>query len=265
MQSLQSDVIKLTLSDGVATLSLNRPQARNAINPDMIRILTQQLLSLQKNEAVKILILKGEGEHFSAGADIHWMRDTAQYTREKNLEDALDLAKLLYTLYHFNKPTLALVQGTAFGGALGLIASCDIALADNSAVFCLSEVKLGLTPAVISPYVIRAIGERQARRYMLTAESIPAITALNLGLIHEVIESKSLHDRLEYFIHLLKQNAPGALRATKALIHGLSEIRTPNALMEYTAELIAHIRTTDEAQEGLSAFLEKRTPHWQEH
>lgn len=257
--------VKLTIHQGIANLSLNRPEIRNAFDDTMIASLTRHLHALQHDNTVRILILSGVGEHFCAGADIEWMRKSASYSPEENHRDALSLATLLYTFYHFNKPTIAFVQGSAFGGALGLLACTDIVLADPKAVFCFAEVKLGLIPAIVSPYVIRAIKERAAKRYMLTAETFDARTAENLGLIHEIVEQSHKEERLNYFVDKLRKNAPHALTATKQLIQSIvEEQRVPTAMMEYTAELIAQIRVTKEAQEGLAAFLEKRKPNWQE-
>lgn len=202
-----TDPIKFEITQGVAYLTLNRPQVRNAFDDITIASLTHHLMTLQHDDTVKILILSGAGDHFCAGADIQWMQKSVAYTREENHRDALNLARLLYTFYHFSKPTLAYVQGSAFGGALGLLACSDIVLADPSAIFCFAEVKLGLIPAIVSPYVIRAIKERAAKRYMLTAEAFDADTAKNLGLVQEVVPLANKTERLNFFIEKLKKMA----------------------------------------------------------
>lgn len=256
------DSIQLTIENNVATLTLNRPDVRNAFDDHMIGLLNQHLYELQRRDDILILILRGAGDHFSAGANIQWMQKSIKATREENHRDALNLAKLLYGLYHFPKPTIALIKGKAYGGALGLIASCDIAIAEESAEFCFSEVKLGLIPAVVSPYIVKAIGERMSRRYMLTAEVFNAEIAKKIGLVHEVVNLQQLKVKLDYFVQCFLQNGPRALTATKQLLHTLDETHNAISKMEYTAELIADLRVTEEAQEGLTAFLEKRDPRW---
>jgi methylglutaconyl-CoA hydratase len=258
------DVVQFKLEAGVATLTLNRPEVRNAFDDRMIAALTEHLHQLQQNDQVYAVVLRGEGGHFSAGADIQWMQKTLLYSKEENQRDALALASLLHTFNHLNKPTIAVVQGSVFGGAVGLVACADITIAAPEAIFCLSEVRLGLVPAVIGPYVITAMGPRAARRYMLTAETFLAEEAHFLGLVHEVIPSPSLDKHVASFLYALKHNGPRAIPIAKNMIHTLTEESFPTlAQMEYTANLIAELRVSEEAQEGLNAFLEKRAAKWQ--
>jgi methylglutaconyl-CoA hydratase len=248
---------------GIATLTLNRPEVHNAFDDAMIAELVSVLKSLANNDAVRLLLLTANGKNFSAGADLNWMRSMAQKDYNQNLTDAEELATLMHRLDKFPKPTIALVKGAAFGGALGLVACCDIAIADENASFCLSEVKIGLIPAVISPYVMRAIGERQSRRYFLTAERFSAATALELGLLHDVVSADQLAVRAEYFISTLMQNSPVAMSTAKALIHNIYNRKISNNVIAHTTQAIAEIRVSAEGQEGLSAFLSKRKPAWQ--
>lgn len=259
-----TQTIAFTQQHGIATLRLNRPEVRNALNANMIQTLTEKLYTLQNDESIKMVVLRGEGKDFCAGADIGWMKNAVHFSRAENLNDAQTLAKLFYTLDHFPKPTIALVNGAVFGGALGLIACCDLVLAETETTFCFSEVKLGLIPAIVSPYVLRAMGQRAVTRYMLTAEPFSAQRAAELQLVHEVVEAAHLEKRLQYFLDKLQENGPNALKATKQLLHSLMENqRNPVSLMEFTSEFIADVRTSAEAQEGLNAFLNKRQPQWQ--
>jgi len=246
---------------GIATLTLNRPELHNAFDDALIDALTGALRRLEADARVRVVLLAGSGRSFSAGADLNWMKRMAGFSPEQNLADALGLADLLQTLDRLAKPTVALVQGAAFGGGVGLVAACDIALAAESASFCLSEVRLGLVPAVISPYLVRAMGGRAARRYCLTAERFSAAEALRCGLVHEVLPAGELLRRGRELAALLLQNAPGALAAAKGL---LREVEAPldEALIRATAERIAELRAAPEGREGVAAFLEKRQPDW---
>jgi len=201
---------------------------------------------------------------FSAGADLNWMRRMADYDLAQNQDDAMQLAELMRRLNCFPKPTIALVQGAAYGGGVGLVACCDIAIASSSASFCLSEVKLGLIPAVISPYVIEAIGARAARRFMLTAERFDAEEACRLGLVHEVVEAQELDAKLDSIVGFLLAAGPAAQAAAKDLIRAVSNKPIDSELIQDSAQRIARIRASGEAREGLSAFLEKRKPNWPE-
>ncbi|KKO45295.1 gamma-carboxygeranoyl-CoA hydratase [Arsukibacterium ikkense] len=250
---------------GVANLVLNRPEVHNAFDDLMIAELIQVLDSLAANDQVKVLLLSANGKNFSAGADLNWMRSMAEKDYQQNLDDANELALLMHKLDKFPKPTVAMVQGAAFGGAVGLVACCDIAVASDTASFCLSEVKIGLIPAVISPYVMRALGERQSRRYFLTAERFSADTAKTLGLLHEVTTPSELTDKTNGFIDNLLQNSPAAISAAKTLLHNIYNRKISNNVVAHTTQAIAEIRVSAEGQEGLSAFLEKRRPGWLPH
>lgn len=247
---------------GVAELVLNRAEVHNAFDDSMIGELIDALKSLAATPAVRVLLLKSMGKNFSAGADLNWMRSMAEKNYQQNLEDAGQLAELMRQLDCFPAPTIALVQGAAFGGALGLVSCCDIVLAEQGASFCLSEVKIGLIPAVISPYVMRAIGERASRRYFLTAERFDASTALNLGLVHQVVDAGGLGGAAEHFVGILLNNSPAALRSAKELMAVVHNQPINQQLIDSTSERIAAIRVSAEGQEGLTAFLQKRTPAW---
>ena len=245
---------------GVATMSLMRPDVHNAFDDQMISQMIQILDSLRENPEVRVLILRSEGKNFSAGADLNWMRSMAEKNYQQNLEDAGQLAQLMYQLDQFPKPTIALVQGAAFGGAVGLVACCDIVIAQHRASFCLSEVKIGLIPAAISPYVVKAMGERQARRYFVTAERFSATTAQEIGLVHEVDDNLEL--ALKPILDSLLLNGPAATTAAKSLVKLVAFAPINQGLIDETSRRIAEIRVSPEGQEGLGAFLDKRTPNW---
>lgn len=248
---------------GVATLTLNRPEVHNAFDDALIAQLNQEIDRLSRHPDVRLLVLNASGKSFSAGADLGWMKRMASYSQEANLADAAELERLMRSLYEFPRPTLAVVQGAAYGGAVGLVSCCDIAIASSSASFALSEAKLGLAPAVISPYVIAAIGARQASRYFLTAERFDAARAASLGLVHEVVTPEALGAQADALIHTLLANGPVALMACKRLLQEIAPASNA-ALRNYTTTLIASLRTSQEGQEGLGAFFEKRPPAWQE-
>lgn len=247
----------------VARIQLNRPDKSNAFDPELINELTQTLNQFSQDDAVRIIILTGNGPHFSAGADVQWMQQMVNATEEQNKKDALALSNLMQTLYEFPKPTLACVRGAAMGGAIGLIACCDIAMASTDSYFCFSEVKIGLIPAVISPFIIKAIGVRHTRRYFLTAEKISAHKAMELGLIHEYVEEKELNEKVLSVASLLLKNSPAALSECKQLIFHVADHPIDHAIQDETASFIARIRVSEEGQEGLRAFLDKRSPSWQ--
>lgn len=248
---------------GVAHLTLNRPQVHNAFDEQVINDLINALTDLDANEQVRVLVLNSNGKNFSAGADLNWMRSMAKKNLAENLADAGQLAELMRKLDTFSKPTIAQVQGAAFGGALGLIACCDIAVATQKASFCLSEVKIGLIPAAISPYVMRAIGEKASRRFFLTAERFFAPLAHQLGLIDILVDdNEALPGAVEAQIAMLLNNSPAAMTAAKALIKAVSEQPITKDVIDDTSQRIAEIRVSDEGQEGLTAFLEKRQPRW---
>jgi len=246
---------------GVATVTLTRAWVHNAFDDVLIARLTEVFTSMGENPAVRVVVLAAEGKSFSAGADLNWMKRMAGYSREENLADAKALATMLETIDRCPKPTLALVQGAAYGGGVGLVAACDIAIGTAGASFSLSEVKLGIIPAVISPYVLNAIGPRAARRYMLTGERFDAEEAHRIGLLHDVVGSEELVGAGELMISALLQAGPNAQTAVKDLIRAVS-FCAPDAVMDKTAGRIADLRVSAEGQEGLGAFLEKRKPSW---
>ncbi len=243
----------------IVTISLNRPDKQNAFNAQMIKELNQALDQLIINNAVRALVLRGNGEHFSSGADLIWMQETATQPILDNQNDALQLAHLLYQLDNLPYPTIAKVQGHVFGGALGLICCCDIVIADNNCVFCLSEAKIGLIPATISPYVCRSIGVKQVRHLALTAEPFDSGVALKLGLIHKVSNQESALDATLDRIHLC---APQALADIKALGRYCETHKIDHQMVLKTSQWIAERRTTPEAREGIKAFFEKRQANW---
>lgn len=259
----ETDILVNIDDSGRATLTMNRPELHNAFNESLVANLTASLRRLEADPQVRLVILAANGKSFSAGADLNDMRRMADNSREQNLADAKGIAELMRTLNALAKPTVALVQGAAYGGGVGLTSCCDIAIATARATFCVSEVKLGLIPAVISPYVIAAIGSRAARRYFMTAEILPADEAHRLGLVHEVVtddlELAAAADRLT--TQLLK-NGPTAMAAAKKLIVKVSGRLVDDALIAETAGLMADRRASAECREGLSAFLEKRSPGW---
>ena len=254
--------IRCEIADRRARVTLDRPQVHNAFDDVLIAELTNVLDALNTDPAVRVVVLAGAGASFSAGADIAWMRRMAGYGEAENLADARALARLLRTLDRLAKPTVALVHGPAIGGGVGLVACCDIALAAGAAFFQLSEVKLGLTPAVISPYVIGAIGARAARRYMLSAERFDADEAWRLGLVHRVVPDGELEAAGEALVAALSAGAPGAQADVKDLIAAVAGRPRDAALIDDTARRIARRRASEEGQDGLAAFLEKRRPRW---
>ncbi|WP_282610773.1 enoyl-CoA hydratase/isomerase family protein [Pelagibius sp. Alg239-R121] len=247
---------------GIARITLTRVDVHNAFNDALISELTSALQGLDEDPRVRMVILAAKGRSFSAGADLNWMKAMAGYAEKENLEDARGLAELMRTLNELSKPTLALVQGAAFGGGVGLVACCDIALASEEASFCLSEVRLGLIPAVISPYVIAAIGQRAARRYFLTAERFPASEAYRVGLVHEVVPAEDLETRGQRLAQVLLAGGPSAQKESKDLIFAVSNRAIDDDVVEETAVRIARLRKSPEGREGVNAFLEKRKPDW---
>ena len=244
-------------SRGVAKVTLNNPSKHNAFDDYMINQLCNAFTAIAENSDVRLMILASEGQSFSAGADLDWMKRMAAYSYEENLEDAKALAGMLKMLSEMPQPTIARVQG-----ALGLISCCDIAVAATTATFALSEVKIGLVPATISPYVIAAIGERYAKRYFMTAERFDSNTALQMSLVHETVEEQQLDKKIEQVVCSVLNNGPEAAAAAKQLISTASGKAIDSSLIEHTCEVIAGIRVSAQGQEGLSAFLEKRQPNW---
>lgn len=250
------------ITDGIATITLNRPEVHNAFDDRMITELTAALEAVAARPELSVVQLAAAGASFSAGADLGWMRRTAGYAKEENRADAERLARLLQSLATLPKPTVALVQGAAYGGGVGLIAACDIALAVDGAHFGLTEVRLGLVPAVISPYVIGAVGARWARRLFLTGERFGTDLALRIGLVHEVLPADRLAARAGEIAALLKEGAPKAQAEAKALVTQVAGEGADEFLIDYTSALIARMRAAPEGREGVAAFLEKRKPVW---
>ena len=255
-----NDAVILTINDAVATLTLNRAEVHNAFDDAMIAQFNDHLARLAAMPDLRALVLRAAGKSFSAGADLAWMRRMASYSMAENITDAGGLATLMHQLDVLPMPTIAMVQGSAFGGGVGLVACCDIAIAVPSAKFCFSEVKLGLIPAVISPYAVAAIGARAARRYFLTAEIFDAATALQLGLVHQMVEPEALEAATNAMLDQLAQGGPGAQAASKALIRTVSHRAIDADLMGETQLLIARQRAGAEGREGVEAFLQRRRP-----
>ncbi|MEK6593247.1 MAG: enoyl-CoA hydratase-related protein [Pseudomonadota bacterium] len=248
--------------DGNATLMLNRPEVHNAFDPEMVDSLTRALKKLEADPRVRAVVLMGAGKSFCAGADIEHMKKSARFTRAQNFKAAQDSARMFYTLYSLGKPTIACVHGAVRGGGVGLVSACDIAIASRDASFRLSEVKIGIIPAMISPYVIGAIGERMARRYMISGEEFDVAQALRIGLVHDIVEKEALADAVGGMLAHLYSSGPNAVVAIKQLIPVSAHALIGKKIVDETARRIARIRGTPEAQEGMSAFLEKRKPFW---
>ena len=254
-----------TVEAGVARLTLNKPEIHNAFDDALIAEIVTALNDIESNDHIRVVVLDANGKHFSAGADLAWMKRMAELNEQQNRDDAHKLAGLMHKLNFLNKPTIALVDGAAFGGAVGLVACCDMAIATQRSRFCLSEVKIGLSPAVISPFVVSAMGERASRRYFLTAEAFDADTAGSLGLVHEVVTDKdALQAKGKQLIDAVLQNSPQAINKTKQLIQTVCRGEIDENMRDYTVNLIASIRVSEQGQEGLSSFLEKRKANWQE-
>jgi methylglutaconyl-CoA hydratase len=256
------DTLEVAREGKVATVWMNRPERHNAFNAQVIAELTQAFETLGADEGVRVVVLAGRGKSFSAGADLNWMKQAGEAGFDENLSDARKLASMLRLLAEMPKPTIARVHGAALGGGMGLAAACDICIAASGASFATSEVKFGLIPSAIGPYVLRAIGPRQAARYFLTAERIDARQARDLGLAHDVVEAEELDRAVAELAGALLLGGPKAQGAAKALIHDFAGQTIDDALVEESARRIAALRMQDEAREGLTAFLEKRLAHW---
>jgi methylglutaconyl-CoA hydratase len=261
MASANYQSIDIVETGSTVTIVLNRPQVRNAFDDALIAELTAALRDLGERDSIRVIVLTGEGEVFSAGADLNWMRKVAEYSYEENVADALKLADLMETLYNVPKATIARVNGACIGGALGLVSTCDIAVVSAEAFFALREIRLGITPAVISPYVIRRIGERNAKDYFLTGRRIDAPAALEIGLVHEVVEAADLDSAVSRWIDRFMHSGPDAVKACKELIARVSGAPIAD-VKQFTAEMIAALRGSEEGQEGFAAFFEKRKPKW---
>ena len=254
--------LTLSFERGVETVTLNRPEVRNAFNDEVIAELTAVFGELAKRDEVRCIVLAGNGPAFCAGADLNWMKRMATYTREENLEDASKLARMLEVIFHCPKPTIARVQGDVYAGGTGLVAACDIAVSADTAQYCLSEVKLGLIPATISPYVIRAMGARAAHRWFLTAERFGAAEAQRIGIVHEVMPAEALDAKTAEIAQALVVAGPEAVKACKKLLHDVAGHEITAGLVRRTVEGIADIRASDEGREGFQSFLGKRKPYW---
>ena len=258
-----TDAILLERQGPVGLVTMNRPERHNAFDDALIAELTAALRTMEADDAVRLVVLSGAGKSFSAGADLHWMKRMAGYSRDENVRDAMGLGALLRTLAFLRKPTVARVHGAAYGGGVGLVACCDMAVALSTATFSLSEVKLGLIPAVISPYVVSAIGARAARRYFLTGERFEAAEAWRLGLVHDLATSPGdLDEKVGTLVDLLLEASPAAQREAKDLIRAVADRPVTSELIQDTAERIARVRASPEGREGVGAFLDKRKPSW---
>lgn len=259
-----TDHILYETNHGVATITLNRPAVHNAFNEQTISELTDAFITAGGDKAIRVVVLKSNGKSFSAGADLDWMKRMAEFDEEENYQDSLGLAKLMQTIDKCPKPTIAIVNGAAYGGGVGLACVCDIAVGTDNAQFCLSEVKLGLIPAVISPYVIRAIGVRQARRTFLTAERIDAKASLQIGFLTHLVDENELQNTVDQLVTLLLKGAPSAQAACKALIRFVDDHPLSAEAIQETARQIAKTRACSEGKAGVQAFLNKQKPDWVE-
>jgi methylglutaconyl-CoA hydratase len=255
-------MLDVTKRDGVARVTLNRPDLRNAFDDALIRRLRASFEDVASDRTIRVMVLAGNGPAFCAGADLNWMKRMASYGYDENLADANALAQMLATLDRLPKPTIARVHGPVFAGGTGLVAACDIAVGTPEAKFCLSEAKLGLSPATISPYVMRAMGEREARRYFLTAEVFDAAEAFRIGMLSIVVEQNELDPTIEGLLKHLLAGGPEAHAKIKALIRAVAGRRPDDALVAETAKHIAEIRGSPEGKEGIASFLEKRKAAW---
>ena len=257
-----SDHLLQGTDHGVHTITLNRPDIRNAFDDMLIAEIHEAFDAVSRRTDVRCVVLAANGPAFCAGGDLHWMRRMADYTREENLADAGELAAMLWAIYECPKPTVARVQGDVYAGGMGLVAACDVAVSVDTAHFCLSEVKLGLIPATISPYVIRAMGARAAHRYFLTAERFSAAEAHRIGFVHEVVSADALDATVQGLSQALCSAGSNAVRACKRLLQDVAEREIHDALVRQTVEGIADIRATPEGKEGVQSFLQKRKPGW---
>ncbi|MGZ3182738.1 MAG: enoyl-CoA hydratase/isomerase family protein [Telluria sp.] len=254
--------LQIALADKVATVTLDRPDVRNAFNETTIAEITRAFTELGAHDGVRAVVLAANGPAFCAGADLNWMKKMAGYSHAENTADAMALAEMLRAIYLCPKPTVARIQGDCYAGGMGLVAACDIAVSAAEANFCLSEVKLGLIPATISPYVIKAMGENAARRYFLTAERFSAAEALRIGFVHDTAIPEQLDERVNAIVKALVTNSPNAVAQAKVLVRDIAGRGVDDALLRDTAARIADIRASNEGKEGVASFLEKRKPSW---
>ena len=255
-------MITVESKGGVGRVTLNRPEVRNAFDDALIAKLTQTFTELDRDSSVRAVVLAGNGPAFCAGADLNWMKRMSGYSYDENVRDARALAEMLSTLDRMDKPTVARVQGPAFAGGTGLVAACDIAVGTPDAKFCFSEAKLGLSPATISPYVMRAIGARAASRYFLTAEVFDAQEALRIGMLSALVPANELDASIEALLKHLLAGGSGAHARIKDLVHDVAGRPIDDELKGDTARRIAEIRASEEGKEGIASFLEKRKPKW---
>jgi methylglutaconyl-CoA hydratase len=246
----------------VGIIWFNRPEIRNALNPVVLKEMVATLKALEKDKGVRAIVLAGRGPAFCAGADLNWMKQAAGFTKAQNAKDAQGLAEALWTLYNVKKPTVARIHGAAYAGGTGFVAACDVAVASTEATFCLSETRLGLTPSTISPYVLRAMGERRASRYFLTAERFDAAEAYRIGFVHEIAPAEELDGTINEILGHLVQAGPRALGETKNLIRLVGGTKITPAVRTATGKHIAETRASAEGKEGIASFLEKRKPKW---
>lgn len=264
LEDIHSGHVLLNVDDeGVATVTLNNPDKHNAFDDNIIAQLTQIFMEIAERDNIRVMILASTGKSFSAGADLGWMKRMASYSYKENLSDANALAKMLKALNFLPQTTIAQIQGAAFGGAVGLASCCDIVIASNKASFCLSEVKLGLIPATISPYVVNAIGQKASRRYFQTAERFFADKAQQLGLVDEIVNLEELESTVIDMVNIILKNGPHAVREAKQIALDVAYREIDEDLLINTSERIAAIRVSEEGQEGLTAFFEKRPASWQ--
>ncbi|MCM2341244.1 enoyl-CoA hydratase/isomerase family protein [Rhodoferax sp.] len=254
--------ISISTTGHCATVTLNRPEVRNAFNDEVIAELTHAFTQLGQDPQVRAIVLAAEGMAFCAGADLNWMRRMADYSQAENLADAGQLAEMLRVIYICPKPTVARIQGDVVAGGMGLVAACDMAVSVDTANYCLSEVKLGLYPATISPYVIRAMGARAAHRYFLTAERFDAAEALRIGFVHSVVLAAQLDEQVADITKALVNASPNAVKECKTLLHDVAGKEIDAALIVHTVQGIAGIRASPEGKEGVQSFLQKRKPNW---
>lgn len=247
--------------DGIACVTLNRPDIHNAFNDVMIHELTDVFEKIDKHADIRVVVVSGKGKSFCAGADLNWMRRVKDYSFEQNLRESLELSDMLFRMYSCSKPTIARVNGAAIGGGTGLVAVCDIAIAASTAKFSFSEVKIGLIPACISPYVLKKCGEGRCREFFLTGERMTADRALSAGLVNKVVEIDELDNAIAQYTGQLVSSGPEAIARCKELLRSIP-LMSYDEVKRYTAEVIAQIRGSEEGQEGMNAFLEKRKPGW---
>lgn len=243
--------------EGIVRVTLNRPEVRNAFNEGLIAELQDIFTRLGSDERCRVIVLQAHGKSFCAGADLNWMKSMANFTKEENIADSRKMALMLNTIYACPKPVIAKVQGDAYAGGVGLASVCDILIASNQVRFCISEAKLGLLPATIAPYVIRALGEQASRRYFVTAEIFTASQAKEIGFVHELVDPNALDSKVDEVCQAILSNGPMAVMACKKIVRDISQQAITPALIENTVERIADIRTSDEAQARMKAFLEK--------